>query len=167
MRRIERLIDFISVVLAYLSGASFLILSLYITYDAGARYFGLPFSGINDEISSYTLAVGGTWAMAHALRTDSHVRIDIVVGLLRSSLRRISDLLAAGTTTLFAALLAYYGWSKAIESHNLDTRSITVLQAPLEIPQAMVAIGFTLLAIQALLIFVKGAFGGAGGAAAR
>jgi TRAP-type C4-dicarboxylate transport system permease small subunit len=160
MRLLARLIDCLSVALAYLSGAAFLILSLYITYDAVARAAGLPFSGFSDEISSYTLAIGGAWAMGYALKIGAHVRIDLIVGTLNPRLAHLADLLATSTTALFAGLLAWYGWSKTIEAHMLGTRSITVLQAPLEIPQGMVAIGFTLLAVQALAMFIAG-LGGA------
>ena len=155
MRHLARGIDVLSALLGYLSGASFLILSLYITYDALARSFGLPFSGITDEIAAYVLAVGGTWAMAKALQVGSHVRIDIIVGLLNPTLRWASDLLAAATTAGFAGLLALYAWRQALEAHALGTRSITMLQAPLAIPQGMVALGFSLLAIQAVLMFVR------------
>lgn len=155
MRQLARLIDVISVALAWISGASFLILSIYITYDSIARYTGLPFTGVSDEISAYVLAVAGTWSMAYALQVNGHVRIDLIISRLGERLRRAADLLAAAATAVFASLLAYYGWRQAFETHSLGTTSITMLQAPLVVPQTMVALGFTLLTIQAVLVSIR------------
>tara|TARA_R110002020_G_scaffold458434_1_gene675826 strand:+ start:16819 stop:17310 length:492 start_codon:yes stop_codon:yes gene_type:complete len=149
------MIDTVSVALAWISGASFLILSFYITYDSVARYTGLPFTGVSDEISAYVLAVAGTWSMAYALQVNGHVRIDLVISHLGEGLRRAADLLAAVATAVFALLLACYGWRQALETFSLGTTSITMLQAPLVVPQAMVALGFTLLTVQAALVSIK------------
>jgi TRAP-type C4-dicarboxylate transport system permease small subunit len=156
-RTLSRAIDSLSELLAYLSGAAFLILSFYITWDSVARYVGLPFTGISDEISSYVLAIAGTWGMAYALNVGAHVRIDLLIAHVGPVLRHSLDLLAGGLTMCFAALLAYYAWGQAAEALELGTRSITVLQAPLAIPQGLVAIGYTLLAIQGASLLLRGA----------
>ncbi len=155
-KTLSRAVDALSIAIAYLSGASFLVLSFYITYDSLARDFGLPFSGISDEMSSYVLAVSGTWAMAYGLRIGAHVRIDLVVSHLGPRARRLLDGVATGITGAFAILLAVFAWRQALESHALGTRSITPLRALLEIPQALVAVGFTLLAMQAVLMLIAG-----------
>jgi TRAP-type C4-dicarboxylate transport system permease small subunit len=155
--------DRIATILAYWSGAAFFVLSLYITYDALARYFGLPYSGITDEISSYVLGIGGVWGMAYGLKVSAHVRIDLVINHLGPRTRHALDLLAGALTMGFAALLAWYAWAQAVEAFNLDTRSITVLRAPLALPQAMIALGYTLLAVQAASMLMRGAALGAGG----
>ena len=162
-RSLSRAIDFLSELLAYWSGAAFVLVSLYITYDSAARYLGLPFSGITDEISAYCLAVAGTGGMAYGLKVGAHVRIDLLLAHLGPTMRRAFDILAGGVTMCFAALLAYYAWVQAYEAFDLGTRSITVLQAPLAIPQALVAVGFTLLAIQAASLLLRGAAAPAGG----
>ena len=161
--RLSDAIDALATLLAYVSGASFFVLSLYITYDALARHYGLPYSGISDEISSYVLGIGGTWGMAFGLRAGAHVRIDLVISHVGPALRRGLDVLAGAATMVFAALLAFYSWTQAAEALALDTRSITVLRAPLAIPQGLIAFGYTLLAIQAASMFVRGVAPGIGG----
>ncbi len=156
-------IDALATILAYWSGASFFVLSLYITYDALARHFHLPYSGITDEVSSYVLAVGGSWGLAYGLKVGAHVRIDLLIGLAGPALRRALDIAAGALTLVFAALLAWYAWGQAAESFDLDTRSITVLRAPLAIPQLMVAVGYGLLAIQAASMLFRGIAPGVGG----
>jgi TRAP-type C4-dicarboxylate transport system permease small subunit len=156
MRKLSRAIDGLGRVLAYYSGAAFFVLSLYITYDALARYFGFFYSGISDEISSYVLGVAGVWGMAYGLQVGAHVRIDLLINHAGPSLRRALDMLAGGVTMLFAALLAFYAWAQAAEAYELGTRSITVLRAPLAIPQGLIAFGYTLLAVQALSLLLRG-----------
>src|SRR5688572_28604945 len=135
MHKLSRAINAIGRVLAYYSGAAFFVLSLYITYDALARYFGFYYTGISDEISSYVLGVAGVWGMAYGVQVGAHVRIDLVINHAGPWLRRALDMFAGGVTMLFAALLALYSWAQAAEAYELGTRSITVLRAPLAIPQ--------------------------------
>ncbi len=154
--KLSRAIDALARVLAYYSGAAFFVLSLYITYDALARYFDFYYTGISDEISSYVLGVAGVWGMAYGLQVGAHVRIDLVINHAAPWLRRALDMFAGAVTMLFAALLAFYAGAQAAEAYELGTRSITVLRAPLAIPQAMIAFGYALLAIQALSLFLRG-----------
>jgi TRAP-type C4-dicarboxylate transport system permease small subunit len=156
-------IDALAGILAYWSGGAFFLLAIYITYDALARHFGLPYSGISDEISSYVLGIGAVWGMAYGLRVSAHVRVDLVISHLGPRLRHALDLLAGGTTLVFAGLLAWYAWGQALEALELGTRSITVLRAPLAIPQGMIALGYTLLALEAAALLLRGGTLGVGG----
>jgi TRAP-type C4-dicarboxylate transport system permease small subunit len=101
--------------------------------------------------------------MAYGLKIGAHVRIDLVIGHLGPRRRHAVDLLATAVTLVFAGLLAWYGWAQALEALELDTRSITVLRAPLALPQAMIAFGYTLLAVQAASMLLRGASLGVGG----
>jgi TRAP-type mannitol/chloroaromatic compound transport system permease small subunit len=162
-QKLSHIIDDLADMMAYWSGAAFLLLSLYITYDSLARFFGFPFSGITDEISSYVLAVAGTWGMAYGLKVGAHVRIDLVIAHVGPWLRRALDLWAGAVTMCFAAILSYYTWGAAYEAFELGTKSITILQAPLAIPQALVAVGFTLLTIQGASMLLRGTVTPVGG----
>lgn len=152
---IRRTSDKIAEIMAYLSGAAFLLLSFYITADVLGRYTGTFNSRVSDDISSYVLAFGGTWALAYALRVDAHIRIDIVINFLSERAREILLIVLAATTALLAGLLAIYGWELAYESYDIGIRSISILQTPLFIPQAAVAFGFTMLLVQAVLMLVS------------
>jgi TRAP-type C4-dicarboxylate transport system permease small subunit len=156
---LKALLDRLSYAMAWLSGASFLLLSFYMTADVIGRYAGTYYTGVTDDISVYVLAVGGTWAMAEALRVGAHVSVDVVVHFLPSRLRAVLATLSLAATTIFSAILAYYAWLLALDSHELGTRSITMLQAPLEIPQGMMAFGLSVLTLQALLTTLVRAFG--------
>lgn len=150
--RIEAVARHLTEAMAYISGAAFLLLSLYITWDVLGRKFGFPYSGVTDDVSGYTLAVAGTWAMAHTMRTGGHVRIDILLHLFPPRLRTILSAWGLAMAAWFSGMLAMYSWSLAQESYEIDARGISMLQAPLAIPQALVALGLTVLTAQTALL---------------
>lgn len=154
--RIKAVVDQLSYAMAWVSGALFFLLSFYIVADVVGRSSGRFYSGVTDDISVYVLAVGGTWAMAQALRSGTHVSVDILIHLMPPPLRTILTIVSLAATTVFCAILSYYTWLQAFETFELGTRSITVLQAPLALPQSLMALGFTLLTVQALLTTIAG-----------
>jgi TRAP-type C4-dicarboxylate transport system permease small subunit len=160
---LKALLGRLTYAMAWLSGASFLLLSFYMTADVIGRYTGTYYTGVTDDISVYVLAVGGTWAMAEALRADAHVSVDLVVGFLPAGLRAVLATLSLAATTVFCAILSYYAWVLAFDSHDLGTRSITMLQAPLEIPQGLMAFGLSVLTLQACVATLVQALGHSAG----
>ena len=142
--------------MAYAAGAVLLVGSLYITLDVlGRRYAGVS-SGATDEFGGYVLAVGGIWALAFALATGAHVRIDVLLPRFPPRLRALLDYAAIAATAFFAAVVAYYIWKLAIESFATDARAMSYLRTPLWAPQACLALGFTALTVQAVLILLVG-----------
>jgi TRAP-type mannitol/chloroaromatic compound transport system permease small subunit len=158
---IERVVRRISGSCALVSGAIFLPLAFYMTVDAASRRLGGPFTGTSDEIASYVLALGGTWALASALASGAHVRIDLLMHLYPPRLRALLDAWALVMTALFAALLAYQTCLLAWRSYAIDARSFSLLGVPLFVPQALTAIGFILLTVQAAVLAVASFVGNA------
>ena len=138
----------LSVGMAYLSGAALTLLSLFIAADVLGRGAGKFYSGATDEISGYVMTMTVTWALAYTLTIDKHVRVDLLLGSVPPSVRRFLDLIALALLTLFAALLAFNSWILALASWQISALSPSILQIPLVIPQATMAAGFTMLAIQ-------------------
>jgi TRAP-type C4-dicarboxylate transport system permease small subunit len=148
------LIRKLSTVMAWLSGLTFLLLAFYITIDTLGRRFGGPYSGFTDDVSAFALAAAGTWASAYALQVGAHVRIDLLLPHLPRTLRVSLDQLALALAGLLAAVLASYAWELAAGSYRLAARSISVLQAPLVVPQSLLAFGLTMLAVQAAALLI-------------
>jgi TRAP-type C4-dicarboxylate transport system permease small subunit len=148
--------SFTSMAAAWVGGATFLVLCFYITIDVLGRRYGGPYSGVTDEISGYALAIGGTLGLAHAMRIGAHVRIDLLLPRLSPAARYFLNLTNAATIAFFATLLTWYGWASTLYSFEIDARSITVLRTPLIIPQGLMAVSFTLLALQSVAIVLEG-----------
>ena len=80
----------------YLSGFLFAVTAFFITYDVIARKWGhaigIPTTRVTDEISGYILVLAATWGMAYTLRTEAHVRIDVLLPFMGRKLKSFFDL---------------------------------------------------------------------------
>lgn len=156
VRRIAYATDVVIRGMAYLSGVLFLLLSLFVTLDIiGRRFFGLT-SAMTDEISGYGLAVGGMWAMAWTLRSGGHVRIDVLLPRLPIRLQAVLGYACIVVMGFFASMLAVYCWELAIDSHLRGVHAVGWMGTPLFVPQALMAIGISVLGLEALAILICG-----------
>ena len=139
----------------YLAGGLYILLAFFVTYDVLARkwgaYVGLPTTRVTDEISGYMLALAATWGAAFTLRTGAHVRVDVMFPYLTRRLRTAVDVVAQIFMAVFASLISWKIWSLVADSLENDMRSSTYLVTPLWIPQGILGVGFSLLALAAAL----------------
>lgn len=156
LRGILTALDRVAVGMAYLAGLVLLVASFYITLDVlGRKFVGLS-SGATDEFGGYALAVGGMWALAFALTTGAHVRIDVLLPRFPPRMRALLNYTAMAAMAFFAAVVAFYTWKQAIESFTTDARAMSFLRTPLFVPQGCLALGFTMLAVHATAVFLVG-----------
>jgi TRAP-type C4-dicarboxylate transport system permease small subunit len=156
VHRALRLLDRVATAMAYIAGAVLLLASFYITADViGRRFVGVS-SKVTDEFGGYALAVGGVWALAFALTTGAHVRIDVLLPHLPGRIQSLLNYAAIVAMAFFATVVAVYTWKLALESFTTDARAMSFLRTPLYVPQAALALGFAVLALHALAIFVVG-----------
>jgi TRAP-type mannitol/chloroaromatic compound transport system permease small subunit len=164
IRTVKQAMDRLFLCTGYLSGILFTILAFFITYDVIARKWGhvlgIPTTRVTDEISGYLLALAVTWGFAYTLRTAGHVRIDVLLPYMPPRLRRAADFLAMWTTGFLACLFAWKVWVLVIDSWQTGMRSSTYLLTPLWIPQGILGVGFSFLAVAAVFTpvceFVEG-----------
>jgi TRAP-type C4-dicarboxylate transport system permease small subunit len=67
-------------------------------------------------------------------------------------LKSFFDFVAFVLMGFFALVIAWKSWTLVIDSLETDIRSSTYLLTPLYIPQAILAIGFTLLTLTSLAL---------------
>ena len=110
------------------------------------------------EYSSYLMAACFTFGAAMTLRAGGHIRVALVLGRLQPPARRILEIFASLTATVFvgflATAMARFAWS-AFERGQTSISSDTMLW----IPEAVVAFGMVLLALQFLARFIQALFG--------
>jgi TRAP-type C4-dicarboxylate transport system permease small subunit len=123
---------------------------------------GFTFSG-SDEISAYLFAVGTSWAMAHALITRGHVRIDALYGGFSPKLRGYCDVFALLVLGVFVFALLERAWDVAFTSWIENIRSNTPLRIPLawaQIPWfgglALFGVALVLAVVRSLLAIARG-----------
>ena len=150
---VARALDLVFMWPGYLAGALYILLSFFVTYDVLARkwgsYVGLPTTRVTDEISGYMLALAATWGAAFTLRTGGHVRVDVMFPYLARGLKTAVDVVAQVLMAVFASVISWKIWSLVADSLQNDMRSSTYLVTPLWIPQGILGVGFSLLALAA------------------
>ena len=156
MRAISAAVDRVSIAFGYLAGAMYVVLAFFITYDVLARKWGaqlgLPTTQVTDEISGYMLALAATWGLAYALRSGSHVRVDVLFPYFARRVRAAVDVIAMLLMALFAGIVSWKIWALVADSWQSGLRSSTYLLTPLYVPQLILGVGFTLLTLAALCL---------------
>ena len=151
---LARAVDAVFIWPGYLAGVVYILLAFFVTYDVLARKWGaavgLPTTRVTDEISGYMLALAATWGFAFALRTGAHVRVDVLFPYMARTVRTVVDVVAHALMAAFAAIISWKIWALVVESMQSDMRSSTYLLTPLYIPQGILGVGFSLLALAAL-----------------
>jgi TRAP-type mannitol/chloroaromatic compound transport system permease small subunit len=157
--KLGRALDGIFMGTGYLSGLLFLMLALFVTYDVIARKWGfylrLPTTRVTDELSGYILALAATWGLAYTLRTDAHVRIDVLLPYLPDRLRAVADFLGLVLMGFFAGLISWKIWALVLDSFESGIRSSTYLLTPQWIPEGILGIGFSLLTLASTAMAVS------------
>jgi TRAP-type mannitol/chloroaromatic compound transport system permease small subunit len=154
IQHVKRVMDTLFLLTGYMSGILFTILAFFITYDVIARKWGhvlgIPTTRVTDEISGYIMALAVTWGFAYTLRTEGHVRIDVLLPYLPPRLRRVMDFIAMWSTGFLACLFAWKVWLLVVDSWQTGMRSSTYLLTPLWFPQGILGVGFSFLAVAAV-----------------
>lgn len=124
--------------------------------------FVITLGGAN-ELSGYALAVSSSWGCTVALVHRIHVRIDSVYTHLSARWRALLDIVGLTALIYFLAFVTFYAWKVLEQSIESNSHSISALEAPLAIPQAVWFLGFVVFLIvaavyllRAMLAFAKG-----------
>lgn len=154
--RVQRRLDRVLLATGYLAGLMFLGLAFFITYDVLARKWGhalgIPTTQVTDEIAGYILVLASTWGFAYTLRSDAHVRIDVLLPYMPPPMRAAMDFLALALMAFFACVFAWRTWLLVLDSWETGIRSSTYLLTPLWIPEVILSVGFSLLAVTAVFM---------------
>lgn len=110
------------------------------------------------EYSSYLMAACFTFGAAMTLRAGGHIRVSLVLARLSPGPRRMLEGAAALIATVFVGFMAYAMVRFTWGSYTRGQTSISSDTA-LWIPQAVIAFGFVLLALQFLARTIQAALG--------
>lgn len=154
MRAITRTLDRVYLGMGYLCGTMFLLLALFITYQVIARKYGVIMAPGMDIMSGYTMAMASTWAFSYALRSGSHVRIDVLLPFMSTRVRWWADQAALGSIVFFIGVTSWKTWVMVMKSYDIGAVTNSYPLVPLWIPQTFVAIGFSMLAFTAVHMMI-------------
>jgi len=151
----RRAVARLGTLMGYVAGWGFIVCACFITFDVIARrFFGFS-SQATTELTGYALAFGISWALAHALTTRAHIRIDVLINHLPAPLRYPMHLLSLTALALFMGFIAKGAWDLVDESILFRATDISVLRTPLWIPQGLWAFGIVVFLALILLMLME------------
>jgi TRAP-type C4-dicarboxylate transport system permease small subunit len=100
-----------------------------------------------DAYAGYLMAASGFLALAHTLKRGEHIRVTLLLGVLRGPWQKAMELWALGFASLLACMFAFYSCRLAWQSHSFHDISTASDATPLWIPQIGMAAGAVILAI--------------------
>lgn len=153
--RCRRIVDTLGRVMGYAAGWGFIVTSFFMTFDIIARrFFGFS-SQATTEITSYALAFGIAWGLAHTLSLRAHVRIDVLVMRFPLRVRVWLHLASLAALSVFAAFIAKSAYDLVAESLLFGATDISVIRTPLAIPQGLWAFGLCVFFLLIVLMLVE------------
>jgi TRAP-type C4-dicarboxylate transport system permease small subunit len=163
MERLQTIATGISRVGSIVGGAMLLVASIVICIDIALRYTLSWTVGGADELSGYALAISSAWGFSAAILTRSHIRIDTAYVRVKARVRAALDLLSLVSFAFFFGLVTWHAWGVLRQSYASESHSLSEIQMPLVVPQALWVLGLAffvavtlLLVARALRAFVMG-----------
>jgi TRAP-type C4-dicarboxylate transport system permease small subunit len=149
---LAKILDNITFKLNGLSSICIGIITIFILAEIIARkFFNYGFLFVL-EVSSYLLATSWFLSAAYTLRTDGHVRVNVLTSVLKTNrAARILDILATILGIVLCLIFFRAVFILATDSYFFHKTSFSPLRAPLYIPQTFIAIGMFFMLIQMIM----------------
>lgn len=132
---------------AYLAAVGLTVMSGIVVIEVVLRFFFTVSTLVADEIAAYMLATVSFCALGYALRTEGHIRIELLYALIPAPIRKWVELafvvVAIVATTIFASWL----YRMVAQSYVLKVDSQSQIQTPLWIPQSVLVYGTIVLVL--------------------
>ncbi len=126
-------------------GAVFIVLTLLIQLVAiFGRFVQFTISG-HDAYAGYFLAAGTFCALAHTLRRGDHIRVTLIIGRLKGTVRLYIEIFCLAAATFLSGYFAFYAGRLAWGSWSYNDISTEIDATPLWIPQLSMAFGVAAL----------------------
>lgn len=119
---------------------------LLIVAQMVARWTGEIFPGAANY-AGYAMAAASFFAFANALNRGSHIRVSLVLNVVSPKVRRWMEVWCFGVATVVAWYFVYYAYWFVFWSWKFNEVSQAQDATPMWIPQSVMVIGGTILAI--------------------
>lgn len=149
---LAKILDNITFKLNGLSGICICIITIFILAEIIARkFFNYGFLFVL-EVSSYLLATSWFLSAAYTLRTDGHIRINVLTSVLKTDrATRFVDIFATVLGIVISLIFFRAVLILTSDSYFFNKTSFSPLRAPLYIPQTFIAIGMFFMLIQMIV----------------
>ena len=131
---------------AALAACAMVGLLVMVMLSVVSRLLGFNVPGV-DAYAGYLMAAAGFLALAHTLKRGEHIRVTLLLGVLRGTARRAFEIWALFAAAALALLFAFYSCKLVWQSRAFHDISTGNDATPLWLPQLAMALGTVVLAI--------------------
>lgn len=125
---------------AWIAGLAMIGVLLMVLLTIISRFFGFAAPG-TDAYAGYAMAGAGFMALASTLKAGEHIRVTLILGMLRGKAHKALEVAALAIATLLSGFLAFYASRLVWQSWEIDDISVGIDATPLWIPQIFMALG--------------------------
>lgn len=136
----RRFLDGLYAASAWLAGLCMVGVLAMVLLTVLSRLMGFSAPG-TDAYAGYAMAGAGFMALASTLKHGEHIRVTLILGMLKGSAHKALEVAALVIATLLAGFLAFYSARLAWQSWEIDDISVGIDATPLWIPQIFMALG--------------------------
>lgn len=149
LRRLNRLDE-------WLAGLALFVCFAVVCFEMGGRSIFNTSQLWSEELSRYLIIVSTYFGAAAAVRTDDHIRVELLIDFLPAPLRRGLEVLVSLLCAVFTGMVGYFGYRWVQDSVALGLSSAdSSLVIPIYVFQAVVPIGFTIMTLRFLARAVR------------
>lgn len=142
----RKLLDLLYDAAAWLAAVAMVGVLATVLLSIVGRQLGFHVPG-TDAYAGYAMAAAGFLALAHTLKRNEHIRVTLLLGLLKGKARHGLEMWSLTAAVLLAGLFAFYSVRLAVMSRTLNDVSTSNDATPLWIPQIAMAVGTVVLLI--------------------
>ncbi|MBB2775348.1 UNVERIFIED_ORG: TRAP-type C4-dicarboxylate transport system permease small subunit [Comamonas terrigena] len=136
----RKLIDGLYTASSWLAGLSMVVVLVMVLLTIISRLLGFHAPG-TDAYAGYAMAGAGFMALASTLKAGEHIRVTLILGMLKGKAHKALEVIALVIATTLAGFLAFYSCRLAWQSWEIDDISVGIDATPLWIPQIFMALG--------------------------
>jgi TRAP-type C4-dicarboxylate transport system permease small subunit len=154
--RVTRLLSTIGVGLAAMSLLSCLFT---MTFAVAMRYIFVKPQAWTDEMVGYLLVGTVAGSVAHALRHNEHIAVDLLTERLGELGKRITEVAGLTAIIIVSGLLMAESYETMAFSKMIGVRSNGELATHMYLPQSVLVLGFALLFVTAIVGLARRLYG--------
>jgi TRAP-type C4-dicarboxylate transport system permease small subunit len=129
-----------------LAGLFIILITIMILFQIVGRWFGVVIPSTED-FAGFFLAATTFLALAYTFRMGGHIRVTILVHLLKGKLQRFALALALLIFIVIIAYGVYYTGAFVYESWSFHELSQGYIAVPLWVPQLSMVVGLSIFLI--------------------
>lgn len=141
---------------AYLSGFLIVLTTGMIFYEIVSRaLFNKPTIWAT-ELSIYAIIGSCFLGSAYAVRTYSHITVDLLINNVNDRMKTILAYLSNAMGLVFSIIFTYAGFHHSMNTLELGVTSSSLLRVPMYLPELLLPVGGILLCLAFVLQIIDG-----------